>query len=1769
MTEGVIEGAKGKGGGGRAAVEAPDTRRSVQTAQVVDLWCEGEIQGLVNGLKSVYLDGVPLQNADGSMNFENVLFAHTLGTQGQGALPGFDTVQNEVAVGVTVPFAAPVTRTITNPAVDAVRVTLAVPQLTNQSTATGDLNGSTFEYAIEIQSAGGGFVERARATLTDKVTSVYKFSRKLELSGPAPWDIRVKRISADSGSSAIVNAFNWESYTEIESLKLRYPNSALGALQVSARQFGAIPTRAYDLLLQRVQVPVNWDPITRVYTGVWNGTFKTAWTDNPAWIFRELATHPRWGLGQYITAAQVNKWPLYKIAQYCDGMVDRGNGQTEPRFTCNLYLQTREQARKVLQDLAAVFRAIAFWAGGELQVVQDAPADPVLQFAPGNVVNGHFEYQGQSGLQRHSVFIVYYNDLTQLGKRVPEVYAPDDLVARYGIRELELSPIGVSSRGQAQRLARWAAYSEEMEAEVVSFRVGAEGQIALPGQIFEIADPNEAGERLGGRVRSATTAQVTLDAPVTLQAGESYSLKCQFVDPGTPNAFMTQERAVTTAAGTTSVLNVSPAFTTAPAAQSTWLLASDAVLPTTWRCIGVAEVAGADEFELQGVAHHPGKYALIEQGIALTARPLSRLTLTPPPPTSLSYTETVYRVGAAYRSRLTVSWAQPAQGLLYALSWRHNGGPWTDVAPTSGNCLDIDGLGAGTVDLRVLAQNTLGNVSAPLTGSATVVGRTLGLGIKPNTKVFAGTLDYAECYLHGINLAGVAIDAPGATLLNGVAVPVPNGPLYTSQGPQQGWIMFDTAGATFATSLGNRPFAFVRKSAGQWQYDNNTAWVNFAVTATRFLIGSLLTGNADGGGAPGVTGAVVWSEALGPDALAGLGETALWDGLLGVPYETIYNNDDAVALGFNPTLSAWPMGNAYPDGWTLWSGAAPIRETAIVRVGANAARWNGVSAGGNEGMTCVCNLSVTPLPVGTFLQGSIDIWLVARTSGTPGIMVRLYTNAGLSTYVDTVVPAPSAQTGVWQRVPWSARVATGQRIYGIRVYIVATWGSTALAFAGSVVFQNLRFMLADSSTDNKSVTIDTDGTLGGAGGGQVTITGLGYLGDLNATSDLLVVLDGAGMTRSGNTITRASGGGAWDAGARGVEFFYGGAFVSALPGATNKALMFGLSSDPSIDANYTSIDYAWYLKADGTLESRWSGSNTVTHGAYTTATALAITYDNGEIKWVKDGALVRSKTVSAGLALAFDSSYFTAGGQLTGLRVGPNGARGTDGVAGLNNAPVYIYKRAVSAPALPTTICTYTFATGVVTGMNNGWTATVPAGNDPLYVGLAAASAAGPTDTIAPAEWASPVIMVKDGLNAATVYLFKRTSTTTPPALPTTTTTYTFASGVATGMDGGWTQTLPASGGAYRWVTTGSALSAGPTDTIGPSEWASAAILAEDGEDALKFFDTFDAGASHWQNYSGGGEVSIVSIGNSTAGGNALVVGNNSGLDGAYLIHDKNIPFEPGALYRMRVRVARTAGSGSLYAGIAGVGADGAAFVSTSGANSVSGQHYITLSAYAPPTGGWYDFEGYFSGTAATGESGAHPDPAAPAKLHQDVRYIRPLLILNYSNVTGSSRVDYVAIEKLGATGDISPGAATGVLDASGGVSSAGTGPGGSGATDVTATIQSLSYTNDSGTAMSVQLTMGLTGAGVSYNGVFANATVTLYYDFTINGGAATSATIQATWPDSATMTLMLAPSVAATFPLAAGDVLVVRLRVHVVHTTDRCRLSWDGSYMTGCAIKR
>ena len=718
MTELIIgAGGGGKGGGGasaRVAQEAPDSLRSKAYARVVDLISEGEIEGLVDGLQSVYLDDTPIQNADGTTNFSGVTLETRDGTQQQSYVPGFSSVENEVPVGVEIKASQPVVRSITDPDVDAVRIKVSVGQLTNQDTTNGDLNGSAVSFSIDRQVSGGGFVEVINDTISGKTTTKYQRSYYVPLTGNGPWEIRVRRVTADSTSSAIQNKTYLDSYTEVVESKLRYPNSALVALRVDASQFSAIPRRSYDMKLLRVRVPVNYDPGTRTYSGVWNGNFKIAWTDNPAWCFYDLVTSTRYGLGGYIPESQVDKWALYRVAQYCDQLVPNGLGGFEPRFTCNLYLQTREQAYKVVQDMASIFRGMVYWSGGAITVTQDAPSDAVYQFAPGNVVDGEFAYQGSSAKARHTVALVTWNDPDDFYRQKVEYVEDAEGIARYGIVQSDVVALGCTARGQAHRVGKWLLFSEQSESEIVTFRTGLEGAVVRPGDIIKVADPVRGGMRLGGRIAAATASTVTLDQE--LPADLPWRLAVVL-----PNGTV-EERLVGPVSGRT--LTVTIPFSSVPQVDAIWMLASSIIEPQLFRVVSVAE-RDPGVHEVTALAHNPSKYAAIEEGLALQPRSITVLSDIPPPPTGLAMQESLYRVKDQAQVLVQVSWTEVQTAIAYRLSYRVAGGNFVSLPLTSANYAEIRDAQEGQYEFSLRAIGITRKESIPATLSGVVLGKTL------------------------------------------------------------------------------------------------------------------------------------------------------------------------------------------------------------------------------------------------------------------------------------------------------------------------------------------------------------------------------------------------------------------------------------------------------------------------------------------------------------------------------------------------------------------------------------------------------------------------------------------------------------------------------------------------------------------------------------------------------------------------------------------------------------------------------------------------------------------------------------------------------------------------------------------------------------------------------------------------------------------------------------------------------------------------------------
>ncbi|MDP3322636.1 MAG: phage tail protein [Hydrogenophaga sp.] len=859
-------GGGGKGGGGgssRVAIEAPDTLRSIQYANVLDLISEGEIEGLVDGAKSVYLDDTPLQNADGTYNFQGVTISSRTGTQSQDYIAGFAGAEAETAVGVEVKQASPVTRSLTNANNTAVRITLSVPSLTHQNTTNGDINGASVDVAIDVQTDGGGFVAQEmrrvwsahfakyadgrventltakqfqigvnwsgltstsyqtisfklqyRAvgsgtwfdhatksfagrgslqrmedkntaiftlyyyvtippsssttfdllladgfyefrvvklsgsgsvaigtsqayapvyydTITGKTSSKYQRAYRIALPAGSAWDIRVRRITADSATLSLQNKTFWDSLTEIVDAKLTYPNSAIVGMQIDAEQFNRIPVRGFEIKGLKVKLPSNYNPLTRTYTGAWDGTFNVAWTDNPAWVFYDIVTNDRYGIGDLISEQMVDKWGLYSIAQYCDAMIDDGFGGLEPRFTCNLYIQTRAQAYQVITNIASIFRSMVYWSSGAVYVSQDAPQDVAQIFSPANVVDGMFNYSGSSAKVRHTVALVTWNDPQDNYLPKIEYVSDNDAIIRYGVVQTDVVAAGCTSRGQAHRVGRSILFSEQLETETVSFKAGLDAVFTQAGQIIQINDPNRAGKRMGGRIVAADVYTVTLDAAITVEAGKTYEISCR-LEAGT-----IETRTITNAIGEHTLITLSAAFSTIPLVYAMWIISINDLIPESWRVVSMAEI-DKTQVEIVALEYRADKYAAIENGLILEALPTSIVNAGQPLlPENLTVIESLYLVGIGVVGvQATVSWnSQPGINNYLLTYSTTNENPVT--LTTKDTSVDIKPLTEGDYVFTLFAQNSLGRRSQPQIVNVTIYGKTIAPNDVSNLQMIA------------------------------------------------------------------------------------------------------------------------------------------------------------------------------------------------------------------------------------------------------------------------------------------------------------------------------------------------------------------------------------------------------------------------------------------------------------------------------------------------------------------------------------------------------------------------------------------------------------------------------------------------------------------------------------------------------------------------------------------------------------------------------------------------------------------------------------------------------------------------------------------------------------------------------------------------------------------------------------------------------------------------------------------------------------------------
>ena len=740
MTDKVI---RGSGGGPKAApapTRAPDTLNSRQFATIQDLLSEGEIEGFATpskagltkntaaynnaALKDIFLNDTPILNPSASntnpqtadFNFQNVQFTPRFGTSNQSHIPGIESSQSVSSVGVVVTNSTPVTRQITNTNVDAVKVTITFPQL-QKATDKGDLLGSTVRLKIQIQYNNGGFNDVLSDTIKGRTADAYQKEYRINLTGAFPVDIRVVRLTADSSSSQLVDAFNWTSFGEIIDDRQRYLNSAYTNLRLDSEQFSSIPQRAFRIRGVKVRIPGagasnSGTPTVDLQTGrivypsgyIFNGTFGASqWCSCPSLILLDLLTTERYGFGTHITDANLDLFSFIAASKYANELVSDGQGGQEARFSCNVNLQGSMEAYQLINELAGVMRCFPIWSEGSVTISQDRPTDPSYLFSLSNVGEGGFSYSGSSLKQRNTVISVsYFNmDSREIDYEVVEDTAAQ---AKLGIVKKDVKAFACTSRGQAQRLGKAILFSEQNESEVISFTTSIDaGAIVRPGSVISVNDPVRGGERRSGRIKTATTTQITVDTTKDLNTFTGTNKKCSVILPdGT-----VETKDVTGIIG--SVITLSSALSAAPNTNSIWLLQSSTLEAQTFRVISVEEQDGIN-YAISALTYLDGKYANIEQGISLPTRSISLLNEPKDPPSNLQASERVVVINALAVTKLILSWVSVTGVSQYLVQYRFNNTNWVSEVVFRPD-FELVNTQAGAYEFKVFSFNAALNIS--------------------------------------------------------------------------------------------------------------------------------------------------------------------------------------------------------------------------------------------------------------------------------------------------------------------------------------------------------------------------------------------------------------------------------------------------------------------------------------------------------------------------------------------------------------------------------------------------------------------------------------------------------------------------------------------------------------------------------------------------------------------------------------------------------------------------------------------------------------------------------------------------------------------------------------------------------------------------------------------------------------------------------------------------------------------------------------------------
>ncbi|MGM7953401.1 TipJ family phage tail tip protein [Yersinia enterocolitica] len=787
MARKQIKGRKGGSSNATTPVESPDSIQSTAKAKILLALGEGEFAGGLDGT-NIYLDGTPIKNPDGSSNFTGVTWEYRAGTQAQDYIQGMPNVENEITVNTELKSDTPWVRSVTNTQLSAVRVRFGWPSLQRQAD-NGDVGGYRIEYAIDVSTDGGAYSTLLNTAIDGKTTTLYERSHRINLpKATTGWQIRSRRITANANSGRIADRMNTEAISEVIDAKLRYPNTALLYIEFDATQFQNIPAISCEPKGRVIRVPTNYDPDTRSYSGVWDGSFKWAYTNNPAWVFYDIVLAERFGLGLRIDSTQVDKWELYRIGQYCDQLVPdgRGGSGTEPRFICDVYIQSQAEAFTVLRDLAAIFRGMTYWGNNQLCALADMPRDVDYIFTRANVIDGRFTYGGGSEKKRYTTAMISWSDPSNNFQDAIEAVSDNDLVRRYGINQIDMTAIGCIRQTEANRRGRWALLTNSKD-RIVNFNVGLDGAIPLPGHIIGIADEMLSGRKTGGRISAVSGRNITLDRIADVNAGDRLLVNL-------PSG-VSQARTVQSV--NEEVVTVSVAYSETPVAESIWSVDADDLAIQQYRVTGISD-NDDNTYSISGVQHDPDKYERIDTGARIDERPISVIPpgVQPPPTNVVIDSFSALSQGLAVTT-LRVTWEPAASAIAYEAEWRRDNGNWISAPRTSAQGFQVEGIYAGQYQARVRAINPSDISSIWANAQETILNGKEGnppmpVGFAATGILFGITLNWgypegAEDALKTEIEYSLSADGTDALLLSDVPHPQRN---YTMQGLRAGQVLW-------------------------------------------------------------------------------------------------------------------------------------------------------------------------------------------------------------------------------------------------------------------------------------------------------------------------------------------------------------------------------------------------------------------------------------------------------------------------------------------------------------------------------------------------------------------------------------------------------------------------------------------------------------------------------------------------------------------------------------------------------------------------------------------------------------------------------------------------------------------------------------------------------------------------------------------------------------------------------------------------------------------